>query len=506
MKLDRTTIAVLVGAGAFMIWGAGYYTVFDDEAFSTQRYVMPLRELVPSLWRGVEPDPPLYYVLEHGWIALFGVRPTALRGLSIILFLSSLPVLRAAGEAWCDARTGRLAVLLCGLHPLHLFFGFAARWYALMFLCTAVLLLATARIELRGGRRGWMLVWALAATAALYTNYFGACVVALLWLWGIRHGRGGRRGWKRMAGLVLLLYSPWAPALVEQLTRFPRMEREAAAYAATAGRTIVALLAGNLASPEAWYVWGAAAFFAIGVAALVVADLWRGNSTFGTGAGRYGGLAWLVGGCFVSGVASLTMIDKYVMIFSGGAWLAIAAVLSAERSGRLHTVRSAAIGGLCVAWAGCGMNWVLEERWLSLRWLDPIGRVVRDHVYDRLVATHPSVRYYYGCMDPAAWYGRVTTEQWQARSAAVMNPREALHSLAGESGAGRGRICTIRTAAMRTDDADWSELFQWLDGQYTRESEERFLADPTAGLKDRFDPNYRHPPYRIVVRCYSAAR
>src|SRR5262249_5834321 len=152
--------------------------------------------------------PPLYYVLEHASISLLGVRPLPLRALSILLFLISLPVIRTAGEAWFDARTGRLAVILCGLNPLHLFFGFAARWYSLLFLCVAILLAsagkiantltnATPALTARGGRI-WPAVWIVAAAATCYTNYLGPVIVALLWLWGVATGRGGWRNWNRM--------------------------------------------------------------------------------------------------------------------------------------------------------------------------------------------------------------------------------------------------------------------------------------------------------------------
>ncbi|MBI5762405.1 MAG: hypothetical protein HZA51_02640 [Planctomycetes bacterium] len=50
---DRWTLGILLPIAAWMIWAAGYYTVFDDEAFSCQRYVLPMREMLRASWDGV---------------------------------------------------------------------------------------------------------------------------------------------------------------------------------------------------------------------------------------------------------------------------------------------------------------------------------------------------------------------------------------------------------------------------------------------------------------------
>jgi len=502
MKFDRVTLAVMLAAGVFMAWGADYYTVFDDEAFSLQRYVIPLGELVPALRRGVEPDPPLYYVLEHGWISIFGVRPLALRGLSIAFFLLSLPVIRAAGEAWFDARAGRWAVVMCGLNPLHLFFGFAARWYALMFLCVAGMLVAAGKIA--GARRDepgrvprvWIVVWIVAAVAACYTNYLGPAIVGLFWVWGLASGRGGQALWNKMLGVVLLGFLPWVTPFVNELRHMPRVGHEGFEYVACAGRTVVALLAGNLASPQTWYVWVMFGVFGVATLALAV-----GNRRWMTGP------AVVAAGVFVGGVATLTMIDKYVMSFSGPFWVTVAGVLAASYDGWRKYVRKAAVAGLCLAWAGCGINWILEQGWTSLRWVDPIPDAVRKHIDDTMiVATHPSVRYYYGCMDRARWSGKLDAAAWGERAKLVMTPSDALkrlNAIAGETpGVTPAVVTTIQTASIKADDAGWPELEAWLDGHMQLETLERLMSDPLAALKDRMDGRYVHPTYRVVVGVY----
>lgn len=503
----------MAAVAVFLVWGADYYTVFDDEAFSTQRYVLPLGELVRGLWNGVEPDPPLYYVLQHAWVSLVGVKPLALRGLSIFFFLLSLPVIRAAGEAWFDARTARWAVVLCGLNPLHLFFGFAARWYSLMFLCVAWLLLATARLVRPGGPphrahgdafrpRSWlaklplaispvhsaMAAWVLAAAAVCYTNYFGVAIVLFIWLWGCIVAVPSRGAWVRMLAGWLVLYAAWIAPFMRQLASFPRSSHDAMAYVATAARTGVALLAGNLAGPQAWYVWVPLGVFVVATLALMLRDT-----------ERIAPLAWVAVCAVAAGVASLTMIDKYVMTFSAAVWLLVAAVLAVPRPGIWRHVRTAALGGLALGWGGCGINWVLEDGWGSLRWLDPFRTVVREHLYDPLlVASHPSVRYYYGILDPQHWHGRTTPRDWQARAAAVLQPDEALARFTG-SGDDPEELTLIQTSAITADEARWWYLIDYLRREQSVGKQQQYLEDTNAALKDRLDPSYKHPPFRITV-------
>lgn len=76
VQRSRHHLILLAAVGVWMFWAAGHFTVFDDEAFSCRRYVLPAGEMVSLLWHGVEPDPPLYYLLQNVWVRIFGVgRP-----------------------------------------------------------------------------------------------------------------------------------------------------------------------------------------------------------------------------------------------------------------------------------------------------------------------------------------------------------------------------------------------------------------------------------------------
>ncbi|MFQ5423740.1 MAG: hypothetical protein ACE5F9_07135 [Phycisphaerae bacterium] len=542
---DRWTAWTLMGVAAFMLWGATHYTVFDDEAFSCRRYVLPLAEMVSALWHGVEPDPPLYYVLQNGWVRLTGVGPLGLRSLSMLLFLAGLVFIRLAGTAWFDAPTGRVVMLLAALHPAHLFFGFAARWYAMMFLAVAVLLYATGRIvHLEHGRNtagrsrrppgppqrmSWprMGGWAVVAAAVCYTNYFGPVVVGLVWLAGVWCTRGVARAWRRWLvalATTVALFAPWGPPFAWQLTHFPGADRSVASYMATAARTGLALLTGDLASPGAWWAWGPMILFAMAVIILCIRQ-----------AHTVGPMATVVIGCLAAGAFSLSMKDKYIMTLSGPACILAAAVLVAGwRAGRRRTegrIARVAVTALAIGWAGCLFNLAAQRNWSSLRWLDPfesIARNVRRSLAEDsaivVAASHPSVRYYLACLrvleilgpdadrswriDPAAWQRADAPRPGPVpiRDSGVCAPRDILHAAPDQTSEAAvtsvAQWITIETTGY-SDDADGATFRAILRRDFKMTRERKWLRDPDASLKDRLDPAFRHPSWRIVVRHWN---
>jgi hypothetical protein len=63
------------------------------------------------------------------------------------------------------------------------------------------------------------------------------------------------------------------------------------------------------------------------------------------------------------------------------------------------------------------------------------------------------------------------------------------------------RVVTIRGAEF-ADSPGWEKLQEILDREYRVVNERKYLEDPDAKWKDKMDPAFKHPPWRIVVRVY----
>ncbi len=538
---SRALWLVLPLMGGFQIWAASYYTVFDDEAFSCRLYALPLGEMLSHLREGSDPDPPLYYIIENIWVHVVGIAPLALRLPSIVFFLIGCWCTVRAAECWWGPSARVPALLVTALHPAHLFFGFAARWYALAFCLVAALNWITAIIW-RSQRvtNKQALGWGLLAGAALLTNYFLIAVVALhgmVLLLGTRR----QQQWTRAvvaAAVAIVVFIPWSGPFVSTLQTF-RDSSPAGSTLSTSVRLLMVLLTGNLASPRAWWTWIVAGVFGLAI-------LWRVSTH-----GRLQHPAiWMPLILLLVGIVTRTLIDKYVMTISGLCCVALAGLLSRVTSRASSpspggagapvpedtsralsaTLSGAGVTGhigkadksiahhhdagfrpalqlsLIALWLTCGVHLVTERYWSSLRWRDPLQQVVGELLVSNsdageaiLVASHPSARYYAALAeskDATVWL-RAWQQQDHPDSGNVLLPSAFLERAA--KGMAPDKVQTLQTSGF-ANLPDWDAALDRLQRHYIRVDETPFLEDPDAELKDRLDPTIHHARYRITVQ------
>jgi mannosyltransferase len=190
-----------------------------DEALTVNIARLPLGDIPEALRH--DGSPPLYYFLLHGWIRLFGEGDLAVRSLSAVLSVATLPVVWLAGRRLAGRGVAWTAVVFLATSPFAIRFGTEARMYSLVTLLALLGYLALlSALERPSGLR----LTALAAVtgALLLTHYWAfylaiAAAVPLLLL--ARRGRRARNA--RLALLAMgagsLLFLPWAPTFLSQL-------------------------------------------------------------------------------------------------------------------------------------------------------------------------------------------------------------------------------------------------------------------------------------------------
>ena len=221
-----TTVLLLL-AIAMLALGLRLYrldnqSLWYDEGFSVYLARMDLDEITSRTAADIQP--PLYYYLLHGWILLFGDSEWALRALSVLFGVLTVPVIYGVARLLFRSRAaGLLAALLVAVSPLHLWYGQEARMYTLLtWLCLlASLLLLLAMTT----RRAWVnaLLWVAytaATVAALYTHYFALFVLAAqaVYVLVVLTAQGFRPlrllvGSLASGVAILLFYLPWLPYL-----------------------------------------------------------------------------------------------------------------------------------------------------------------------------------------------------------------------------------------------------------------------------------------------------
>ncbi len=167
-------------------------------------------------------SPPLYYMLLHVWMNVFGTTEARTHMLSALAAVAMVPVGLWAGWSIFTPRVGWVCALLCALNPFLTYYGGETRMYSLLALfglttTTLIVLVFVLR------RRRWAIPCALSLAAMIYTHGWGlfmgvGCFVAVLVLF--RAQEEERKG-MLVDGLIsfggaALLFAPWLPTLLEQ--------------------------------------------------------------------------------------------------------------------------------------------------------------------------------------------------------------------------------------------------------------------------------------------------
>lgn len=214
-----TAAATAVVAGAVVLRTITLPTkpLSFDETYSIFIASHSIERLL-ALTAANEAHPPLYYLLLHWWIGLFGDGALAVRALSVPISASIVAVTWSFGRRLVGPAPALFAAGLAAVAPSQVAVGQEARMYGLLALAALASWWALWAAVAGGGRRAWV-IYVLVVAAMLYTHYYGFFVMAshagyLLWrrapvaIW---------RAWV-YAGLgALAMFLPWLPALPVQL-------------------------------------------------------------------------------------------------------------------------------------------------------------------------------------------------------------------------------------------------------------------------------------------------
>jgi 4-amino-4-deoxy-L-arabinose transferase-like glycosyltransferase len=283
----------------------------------------------------VDIHPPLYYLLLHAWIGLFGPKPISVRLLSVFIGAASIPLLYAVGKRLFRKTAGLLAALLLAVSPFHIYYSQEVRMYGLVTLFGLGALYFALRWEsgiresaLRDVKAGSLAGYVISATAALYTQYYAAFLLLALSL-GIllrslrrsspqesveEEGRRtqvpapfsstrfrGKRGivwaWLGAQFAVLLLYLPWLWYAGAKLLTYVQFKVSVEQYPPMGlleylGRHLAAFDWGHAEGGlGAW--WWAGLLPLLAVALALAPSLWHRVRTAGLGKADRGNGAWL---------------------------------------------------------------------------------------------------------------------------------------------------------------------------------------------------------------------
>lgn len=282
--------AAAVIGGVVLRWHhLGAQSLWYDEGFTAMAANYSVADVIR--FARIDIHPPLFYLLQHYWNALFGTSESALRALSAFFGTLSVAVFYFfAKKVLKDSMAVALAMWLFAFSVMQLAYSQEARSYeiasffALVSLYALVLFLSRRSIAL-------FATVVLSATAAIYLhNMMFFYLMALNVTWLIY---SSDRSWTQRVKEVLLadvlvglLYLPWAATLFSQAARLHRGFWIRKPTAATLSGTLsfiagfyldyLTIVAGRIFPLSSHAIWTCAAGgVSLLCAAMLAGGLWR---------------------------------------------------------------------------------------------------------------------------------------------------------------------------------------------------------------------------------------
>lgn len=132
-KISNTSFKIIsLFILAFIIkgWNIAETDIGGDECFSVYNAQLSIPEIITWLSKGN--NPPLWEILLHFWIKVFGIGEISIRGLSLIFNAATVIPLFLIGEQFIKKNVGFYAALLFVFSSFSLFLAHEARVYSLV--------------------------------------------------------------------------------------------------------------------------------------------------------------------------------------------------------------------------------------------------------------------------------------------------------------------------------------------------------------------------------------
>ncbi len=199
--------------------------LWGDEILSLD-IVLHFGKSIPTMLRylsEVEFHPPLYYIVMHFWIELFGSGNGAIRALSVIFGTASIPLVYVwTKRMFLHNGLALTAAFIVAVLPIQIEYGQEARPYALVGFF-GVLAAYSLWCYLENRKGVWMAVYISACIIGLYLHYsFIFIQLALVSAWltlELLKGIDFRKftAWLGINSIVALGFSFWLPALLYKI-------------------------------------------------------------------------------------------------------------------------------------------------------------------------------------------------------------------------------------------------------------------------------------------------
>lgn len=211
---------ILLLACTVRFYGSTTSAIWCDEASSLILSNYPLT----GIWEHAAHDvhPPLYFMLLHGWIMLFGDSLASIRTLSVLPGIATVVLGMWLVRLVAPQPVALLAGFLLALLPTAVRYSQEVRMYSLMGFWLIAATIALMYWVKAPHKKRFLVIYCVLMAAGFYTHYFTAFCVMAHWLYLSLTARHTgylikRPAWWLANTAIVLLFLPWLPGLWDLL-------------------------------------------------------------------------------------------------------------------------------------------------------------------------------------------------------------------------------------------------------------------------------------------------
>lgn len=210
-------LALLVVALVLRVWYVGKTDLGGDESFSLYMALQTVPDLVRMLCQG--DNPPLWELLLHFWVRVFGISEVAIRSLSVVFSVLTVAPIYVAGEKYIHRWTGIAASLFYCCSTFSIYMAHECRVYSLVGFSTACSVMLFLSV-IHTPKPYKFVLLTLANLMLMYGHYLSVWIIVMEFLVALGIKPVRQRIWKPYlihAAALILLFAPMFPVL---FTRF----------------------------------------------------------------------------------------------------------------------------------------------------------------------------------------------------------------------------------------------------------------------------------------------
>lgn len=216
-------LLLLMSAILLRIYNLSGESLWLDEGISIRRSKLNLIEIVFELITNVHP--PLYFVILHYWMLIFGDSELSVRFPSVIFGLCSVLMIYKLGSAISNRNTGLISALILCFSVFHVQYSQEARGYSLMVLLSIISMYSLIKLIVNKDkekihRSGYI----ISSILLICTHSYGLLVIlaqniffVITYIINKNSLNLNFRKWISLQGIVALLYLPWLFILAFQV-------------------------------------------------------------------------------------------------------------------------------------------------------------------------------------------------------------------------------------------------------------------------------------------------